>query len=458
MPYALLVVAGEREGETFLIPEDRALTLGRDTANDIRLLDRKLSRIHCQVEVIGGRCQLTDLNSTNGTLVNGRRIEAETWISPDDEVEVGMTRMRLIEVAPVEVAVADKPRRAPKGSARADEPPTVESAPTCEECGKPIAPDLIASGKVRAVGGRFYCLDCSPSFDRDAASSTDTHGVMEPAGVSAQHLPPGREIAGVRIINLIGEGRLGPLYKGEQVSMGRLVALKVLNVPDAEWAQKYLHAVYTSGQLVHTNIALIFDTGEEESAFYVVREFVEGQSVHERLANREPLPLAEAYSIITQVAYALEHAFERHICHGGLSPRKIILGPRDTVKVTGFGLPQTPPPGRSASSYTWHSLPYTPPERLRGEESHDFAGDVYSAVAIFYHLLTGRPPFTGSTRDRIEHRILNHPPRALMEFSPQAPAAAQKIIDRGLSKNPRARYQLPRELLFDFEETLRREM
>ena len=82
MPFALLVVAGEREGETFPIPEDRALTIGRDASNDIRLFDRKLSRIHCQVEIIGGRCQVTDLNSTNGTLVQEARIESETPRTP----------------------------------------------------------------------------------------------------------------------------------------------------------------------------------------------------------------------------------------------------------------------------------------------------------------------------------------------------------------------------------------
>ena len=454
MPYALLVIAGEREGETFPIPEDHALTIGRDVTSDIRLLDRKLSRIHCQVEAIGGRCQLTDLNSTNGTLVNGRRIEEETWLATDDEIEVGMTRMRFTEVAPAEAALAASKPPKPKEAAPAEE---ADKGPVrCEECGNAIPLDDLASGNVRTVGGRHYCMNCAASF-----------GVVTIAGApSAEPLPasllerfqPGKELAGVRVISMIGEGRVGPLFKGEQISMGRLVALKALNVQDADWAKKYLHAVYFSGQLVHSNIVLIFDTGEEEGIFYVVREYIDGQSAQERLATREPMPLPDAYNIVTQVAYALEHASERHIFHGGLSPRRILVTPRDSVKVTGFGLPQTPPAGRSASSYTWHGLPYMAPERLRGAEGLDFAGDVYSVVAIFYHLLTGRPPFTGSTRERIEHRILNRPAKPLNAFVPKIPAAAQKIVDRGLSKDPRARYQLPREFLYDLEENLRREM
>jgi serine/threonine-protein kinase len=237
--------------------------------------------------------------------------------------------------------------------------------------------------------------------------------------------------------------------------MGRLVALKVLNVPDVDWARRYLQAVYVSGQLVHPNIALIFDIGQEENLSYIVREYVEGRSAQERLANREPLPLAEALGIISQVVYAIEHAAEHHIFHGSLSPRKILLGPRDSVKVFGFGLPLTPSPESSASNYDWHALPYTAPERVRGGESPNFAGDVYSVVAVLYHLLSGRLPFSGNSREKIEQRILSAPPKPLTDFVPDIPAGAQKIIDRGLSKDPRARYQLPRELLFDLEENLK---
>ena len=214
--------------------------------------------------------------------------------------------------------------------------------------------------------------------------------------------------------------------------------------------------MYVSGQLVHPNIVLIFDIGQEENLSYLVREYVEGRSVQERLANREPAPMAEAHGIISQVVYALEHAAERHVFHGALSPRKILLGPRDSVKVIGFGLPLAPPPGSSAATYNWHALPYTAPERVRGGEPPNFAGDVYSVVAVLYHLLSGHPPFSGSTRETIEQRILNAQPKPLNEFVPDIPAGAQKIIDRGLSKDPRARYQLPRELLFDLEENLKR--
>ncbi len=450
MPFTLVVVAGEREGETFSIPEDRAFTIGRDACNDIRLHDRKLSRIHCQIEVIGGQCQITDLNSTNGTLVREERIVAETDLAPGDEVVIGTNRLRLVELAPDKpIAPKPKPEKRPAPEEEAGEGP-----PHCEECGRGIPPQDFASGNVRNVGARHYCSNCAASFEQPTVNAMPSSQPL-PA-LMLERFRPGKELAGVRVVSLIGEGRLGPLFKGEQITIGRLVALKVLNVPDAQWTQRYLQAVYVSGQLVHANIALIFDIGQEENLSCVVREYVDGLSAQERLAGREPVPMAEAYGIISQVVYALEHAAERRVFHGALSPRKILLGPRGSVKVSGFGLPLTPPPRPGAASYNWHALPYTAPERVRGTESLNFSGDVYSVVAVLYHLLTGRPPFSGSSRETLEQRILNAQPKPLRDFVPDIPAGAQKIMDRGLSKDPRARYQLPRELLFDLEENLKR--
>jgi len=449
MPLALYIVSGERKGETVPLHEGRPITVGRSAANTLRLMDRKLSRIHCQFEVIGGHCQVVDLNSTNGTLVNGEPIHDETWLLPDDEVEIGMSRLRLIEISPAEAALAEAEQKEPSAG-------PITAAPAvrkCEECGRPIPEQDIARGLARCVGERYYCRRCMASFDE---ATMESPGAAE----TPQRAPlePGEQIAGVRIVKPLGEGRLGRIYKGEQISMKRLVTLKIVNVSDEEWAQKYLNAVYASGQLVHQNICLIFDTGEENGVYYLVREYVEGDSLERRLADHKPLALSEAYSVVTQVAYALDYAAERHVVHGSLSPRKVLVGDNDIVKVTGFGLPQTPPRGMSEWAYRWSALPYTAPERLRGEGGLDFAGDLYSLVAIFYHAVTGRPPFSGSTPERLERRILRRKPRPLREYVEGVPEVAQLIVDRGLTKDPMSRYQTPRELLYELEERLRREI
>lgn len=448
MPLALLVVAGEREGEMFPILEDRALTIGRDDSNDIRLFDRKLSRIHCQVEIVGGQCQVTDLNSTNGTMVQGARIESETPVYLGNEVEVGRTRLRLVEIAPADAA---RGKQQPKVRAAEEEHP--EGALSCEECGATISADDMASGSVRTVGSRHYCANCSATFKTAEAAPAPSADPLPEAMV--ERIPPGKELAGVRVISPLGEGRLGPVFKAQQITMGRLVSLKILNVSDADWAKKYLQAVYVSGQLVHSNVVLIFDTGVENDVFYVVREYVDGISLQQRLVNGGPMPMPEACGIISHVLHALEQAADRQIVHGWLSPRRVLLAPRENVKVSGFGLPLTPPSGRGAATYNWEALPYIAPERLRGNKTATLAGDLYSAVALLYHLLSSRPPFSGDTRELIEQRILNEPPKPLADFVPGIPASMQKIMDRGLSRDSRGRYQLPGDLLSDIQKTLR---
>jgi len=391
-----------------------------------------------------------DLNSTNGTLVNGETVISETVLNPDDEIEVGTTRISLVEVDTLEDVSLSEGARA--WSEKASDSYGVQ----CEECGRELVQEELLRGAARHVGDRYYCSDCSASFEE--GTSADDAQLQPVTASTAKRLEPGDEIASVRTISLIGEGSLGPLYKGEQTSMGRLVALKVLDVTDREWVQNYLKAVYASGQLVHPNIVLIFDAGELDGCFYVIREYVEGQSIEQRLASRKPVPLDEAFKIVVEVAYSLEYAFERHVFHGGLSPRRILLGARDSVKVTGFGLPRTLPPNHPVSAHAWRMLSYRAPELVRGAGTPDFAGDVYSLVAVFYHLLTGRPPFSGSTQEKLKRRIVNRVPRPLSQFNADLPPVVQRLIDRGLSKDPRARYQLPREFLYDLEENLRREI
>jgi len=448
MSLALKVLNGELRGRVFPIREGAALTVGRDACNTIRLKDRKLSRIHCQVEVLDGQCQLADLNSTNGTMVNGERIYEETRVGLQDRIAIGTTQLRLIEIEEEESSE----------DAVAFGPASEEaSSVVCEECGASIAAGDMAAGRVRHVGERHYCTKCAALFspdEDDRRKPTDV--ASEEEGSSGERFEPGKIVAGARIVSLVGEGRLGPLYEAEQISMGRMVALKILDVTDKDWARRYLDAVYASGKLVHPNILLIFDAGEMDGMYYVIREYVAGESVEERMAAHVPVSLDEAFNIVSRVAYALEYAFEHRTFHGALSPRKIILGPNAAVKVTCFGLPQTLPSGIGLSHLRSHGLPYTAPERLSGAKELNFASDCYSLVAVFYHLLSGHPPFQADSREKLEDLVRNSAPKPLLSVNPSLPEAVERVVDRGLCKDSRARFQTPRELLFDLEENVRR--
>ena len=228
MTFTLLVVAGEREGESFPIPEDRAFTIGRDACNDIRLHDRKLSRIHCQIEVIGGQCQITDLNSTNGTIVREEPIVAETDLAPGDEVVIGTNRLRLVELAP------EKPR-APKPKPEKRAAPEEEGRRTPRAL-RGMRPGHPAPGPRLRKRPKRGCAALLLELRRfvQPADRQHTPPSQPLPALMLERFRPGKELAGVRVVSLIGEGRLGPLFKGEQVTIGRLVALKVLNVPDTD--------------------------------------------------------------------------------------------------------------------------------------------------------------------------------------------------------------------------------
>jgi pSer/pThr/pTyr-binding forkhead associated (FHA) protein len=160
MPFALRVIAGDRKGEIFRLPEDRAFIIGRDARNDIRLRDRNLSRIHCQIEVIGGRCRITDLSSRNGTLVRGVRIEEETDLHPDDPIDIGTNSLLFIEL-PSAKPKTPKPKPEERAPLK-DEPG--EGPTRCEECGKVIPFQDLLSENARTVGTRHYCSNCAASF------------------------------------------------------------------------------------------------------------------------------------------------------------------------------------------------------------------------------------------------------------------------------------------------------
>jgi pSer/pThr/pTyr-binding forkhead associated (FHA) protein len=446
MPLALQVVRGANAGETLPLTEGESITAGRDKSNRLRLKDRKLSRIHAQFEARGNRCQVIDLNSTNGTSVNGAQIVEGVWTQPDDEIELGTTRLRLVELSPTE---APPERR----------PPTAEesSGLRCAECGRPITEEEVAAGKIRHVGDRFYCSRCIATFEDRTVDGAEPAAETDAPG--APLLARGTEMLGLRIIEPVGESRIARVYRAEQTAMGREVAFKLLAVADRDWSHKYLQAVYASGQLVHNNIALIFDTGEEKGRYYLVREFVEGESLEERLQRGQPYPIREAANIVTQATHALEHGAERHLFHGSLSPRKILVGSEaNIVKVIGFGLPQKPPQGVAPAVYRRHALAYTPPERLDRITTPTFATDSYALIAVLYQMLTARAPFRGSSPESIKRRIRTKQPRPLSDYLREAPPTLRHLIDRGLSKDPGSRYQTADELLQDIETVVQREL
>ncbi len=446
MAFALKVTRGKQREKTIPLPDEGAMTIGRDSCNALRIKDRKLSRIHCQFEVRDDECYLSDLNSTNGTLLNGERIAREMLVEIGDEIQIGTTRFRLVTGEGTEAPAFPEEDEQTPGEG--------PGGPPCEECGRSVTPEELAGGGARSVGDRYYCSSCVASFEeRDEEIGAAPAPAKERP--RPEPLAPGTVIADVRIVATLADSRIGRLYRAVQRSIGREVTFKLLDVQDHEWARKYIESVYASGQLVHQNIALIFDTGDVDDSYYVVREYVEGEPLEAILSRHESLDMSDIYTIITQTAYAIEYSDERDMPHGSLSPRKILLGENRVVKVIGFGLPQAPPKDLDEDQYRMHALPYTSPERLSYRARLDPSADCYALVAIFYHMVTGEPPFTGRTASRIKSAVRNGTIKPVEELVENIPDAAKRIIQRGFHADADSRYQRPAELLRDLEDQLR---
>ena len=440
MAYLLRVIEGKREGEILRLEDGTTITIGRGKENILRLDDRKLSREHCQIECSGGKCTATDLNSTNGTMVNGTMIE-HCEIVPGDEIVIGLNKF-LLEEEPGEAAE-----------------PAPEKAETkkCAECGRKLAPEDLASPHVRRVGDRYYCEKCAiwPGEPPAAARPATQKAEAKP------ELPKpkaGDQFGSNKIVELIGEGKYGLVYKAEHVGMKRPIALKVLTAGDEGWAREFVQQVYEGGRLVHPNIVLIYDIGEQDGVFYVSMEYVAGTVLREKLDQAGSLPPKDACSIATQVAHALAHGAEQGMAHGRISPKRIFLGPRGVVKVSSFGLVRAETSASGKPDFDLQELPYRPPEQLRGPVPPEFAADAYALGAVLYHMLAGQPPFVGETVEEVRDKIFEEEPQPLSVVSPGGPATAQRIIDRALAKSPLSRYQTPKELLWDLEEVLGREV
>ena len=454
MAYYVECVGGSLKGKRVKLRERKAVTFGRDRASTARIHDRKLSRIHCQFEIIDGDVIVSDLNSTNGTFVNGEKID-EVKIGAGDRIKLGRVTLVLIHED------GDSPGARGTSRKEQDDVPEVELAGRCEECGAPVRESQLDRGAARQVGERTYCAGCIARFTPRSAESEPDSPEPTPEEVETidDDLDPGAELVGIRVLNKLGSGPHGSVYLAEQAETGRRVSLKILKLGSEESARKYLDTIYASGQLVHNNIVLLYDSGEYEGRFYVIREYVEGESLARLLEREGSVSTGSALNVIAQVAEALRHAKERSLSHGSVAPCNILLSREGAAKLNNFGIGSLigadfPDPREDLTV-----LPYLSPEAVRKPGGqHGFPGDCYSIGAVFFHMITGQVAFDAPTTAEIRDRIQNTPAPRLDDYIQDLPHSAGQIVERCLDKMSSARYQQPKELLYDLEEVLRREL
>ncbi len=268
----------------------------------------------------------------------------------------------------------------------------------------------------------------------------------------------GQRIGGYEIMGKLGEGGLGVVYKARQLSMGRIVALKVLHerwVTDDEFRKRFLVEARLVGRLSHPNLIQVIDVGRYKSTLYFSMEFVDGEPVDATLDREGRMDLQSTVSIAIQVSSALEYLHQRRIVHRDVKPGNIMVTKGGIAKLGDFGFVKSSLESVLSTEGEVLGTPdYISPEAAKGEKNLDFRSDLYSLGTTLYHMLSGNPPFGGSVSDVMDQHIKTEP-KPISAIVKELPDKMVEVVERLMKKKPTDRYQNFSELLNDLDEVRR---
>jgi len=276
-----------------------------------------------------------------------------------------------------------------------------------------------------------------------------TRGQAERLRTDVQAELDPHDIGGYRILKKIGSGSMGTVYKAKQLSLDRVVAIKILN-PELsrkeDFARRFLREARTVARLNHPNVISGIDVGEEDGVRYFVMEFAAGMTVGRLVGRGGSMDPSRVSSIAVQIARALEHAHEAGLVHRDVKPDNILLTKDGTAKLCDLGLAKDrPEKGRSMGTPN-----YISPEQAKGEDDVDIRSDLYSFGCSLYHMLTGRVPFQGNAK-MVMVAHLSEEPTPIRELEPDVSEEFARIVHKLMRKKRAERYQSPKELIGDLE-------
>ena len=276
-----------------------------------------------------------------------------------------------------------------------------------------------------------------------------------------QVLVAGQKLGRYTVLEPIGSGGMGAVYRARDEKLERVVAIKILSpglVTGDEARRRFRKEALALAKLSHPHIAAVYDVGEQDEVDYLVMECVPGQTLSAALKDG-PLTIERATSIMREIAGGLEEAHEQGVIHRDLKPANVMITPKGHAKVLDFGIakllaPLAPDATVSMETGFLIGTPlYMSPEQAQGNPV-DARTDLWSLGVIYFQLLTGRTPFAGDSNIAILHAIISDPSASLRTLRPDAPPLANQIICRCLEKDPANRYQSSAEIIRDATELL----
>ncbi|MHA2062345.1 MAG: serine/threonine protein kinase, partial [Candidatus Sifarchaeia archaeon] len=254
----------------------------------------------------------------------------------------------------------------------------------------------------------------------------------------------GKTISHYKIIEQLGAGGMGVVYKAEDTRLKRTVALKFLPpemTRDPEAKERFIREAQAASSLQHNNICTIHEIDEtEDGQIFICMDYYEGESLKDKIKDKR-LKTKDAIDITIQIAQGLEKAHEKGIIHRDIKPSNIFITHDDVVKIIDFGLAKLA--GKTIltkAGSTMGTIDYMSPEQTRGDEI-DHRTDIWSLGVVLYEMITGRVPFKGEYDQAVIYSIMNEEPELITSHHTSVPMELEGIVIKALSKSPDERYQ-----------------
>lgn len=269
----------------------------------------------------------------------------------------------------------------------------------------------------------------------------------------------GRTLDRYTLVEKLGSGGMGDVFKGHHPSLDQYRAIKVLppslsQQPDL--VERFLREARRCAALKHPHIVRLEHVGKEDGLYYMVLDYVEGISLAQLIEERGPLPVERGLVLALQVCEALAYAHEQGIVHRDVKPANILVGKGDHVYLSDFGIArglEADEPGLTAAGASIGTPEYMAPEQVRGD-GVDERSDLYSLGVVLYETFTGELPFSGRSKTAIKRQHLERRPESPRFYRPELPGSLEAIILRALAKEPEQRYPSAAALRADLEQVL----